>query len=123
MSNEIKKLTETAPDHVYFETNAISWNTENDGNAARYGTIRAGFDETFGVPDSGERIWLHEPTGLDRLVVNILDKEGGVVSSHTLQGEGMVQIMGGYDINVVTPTDQREVSYMCDYPGVEPKAQ
>jgi hypothetical protein len=109
------------PDNVYFEGAAVSWNGESqDGHDARLGVIQAGFNETFPIPESGERIWLYEPDGSKTMTVNVLDRDGAVVSSHTLQGEGMVHVMGGYDINVVTPVDQGPITYQCDYPGVEP---
>ena len=110
------------PDNVFFEGQAVSWKGEANGFDARLGVIQDGFDETFPTPESGERIWLYEPTGEQTLTVNVLDENGIPISSHTLQGEGVVHVMGGRDINVVTPSGQGEITYMCDYPGVEPGA-
>lgn len=115
------------PENVYFDTNAISWNDVHEGNDARRGVIQAGFNETFPIPDSGERIWLNEPTGKQSLTVNVLDAAAEVIpdESRTLtgaEGEEPLFIQAGRSINVVTPADQGDIGYGCDYPGVEPGA-
>ena len=108
------------PDNVYFDGEAVSWVGESDdGFDARLGVIQDGFDETFPIPESGERIWLYEPTGEQSLTVRVMDGDKEIAAT-TLRGEGMVHVMGGYDINVVTPLGQGAVTYLCDYPGVKP---
>lgn len=110
------------PDNIYFGSDAISWvTTSEDGWEARYGVIQPGFAQTFPTPPTGERIWLHEPTGRQELEISVIDENGQTISTHYLGGEGsIVHITGGHSIMVTTPKDQGGIGYICDYPGVEP---
>lgn len=122
MSAENFPDTSQAPDNVYFGADAISWVTESpDGWDGRYGVIQQGFEQTFPTPETGERIWLHEPTGKQELEISVLDEEGHTASTHYLHGDGaMVHVTDGRSIIVTTPKNQGEIGYMCDYPGVKP---
>lgn len=112
------------PDNVYFDGHAVSWNGESeDGNDARFGVIKSGFNEVFPIPESGERIWLHEPSGKQFLVVKVLDLDGIEIAGVSLSGASVLHVQPEHLIRVQTPLGQGEVAYMCDYPGVEPGAQ
>ncbi len=112
------------PDNVYFDGQAVSWNGESeDGYDARLGVIRAGFNKVFPIPESGERIWLHEPTDKQYLVITVLDADGEDVAGFSLRGDSVLSVAPGHDIRVQTPLGQGEITYMCDYPGVEPGAE
>jgi hypothetical protein len=117
--------TSQHPDNAYFGGDVISWVTiSEDGWDARYGVIQPGFSQTFPTPETGERIWLHEPTGKQELEISVLDNDGHPTSIHYLSGEGsIVHVTGGHNIMVTTPKEQEAISYMCDYPGVVPENQ
>ena len=120
----VEKFPDTSqyPDHIYFDTNAISWEMESpEGWDARYGVIQPGFEQRFPTPITGERIRLYEPTGEQELEISVLDEEGKTESTHYLSGENtIVHVTGGRDILISTPKGQGDIGYICDYPGRRP---
>jgi len=108
------------PDNDYFDHAVISYDFEVGGKQATLGFIQPGFNDVFPVSEGGEEITLTNPVDGTELLIEELDTEGSVTSSHQLTQEGdSVSVPEGISMRV--STGKAIVEYVCVYPGKDVK--